>query len=136
MVRYMLLNLENFAQASADYGAALEILLSLLPPFARRLSDGYLRLGLALEFHPDAGEREKATGHVEQAAHILQRRLVELEKLKDGTEQGVTNASSDAMFTMDSDQLELEVRDVKELLGDLEIKVRCSTHMSGVRDEV
>jgi hypothetical protein len=65
---------ENFQQASADYEAALQHLTPLLHAHSRRLADAYLRLGLALEFHPDADRRRDAEKYVRAAATALSRR--------------------------------------------------------------
>ncbi|WFD23055.1 hypothetical protein MEQU1_001739 [Malassezia equina] len=114
------LETENFEQASEDYRAALELLQPHLPPYSRRLSDAHLRLGLALEFHPDVSQRESSSEHIQQAATVLQRRLVELERV---SEQSSDGAERDSLFNMDSDQLSREAKDVKEMLLDLETKL-------------
>lgn len=115
---------ENFEQASEDYGSSLRVLAPLLAPYSRRLSDAHLRLGLALEFHPNEKRRPEAFGHIEQAAHVLQRRLVELEKdTPSATAEGRVFAEKDNLAALDDDQRRRETRDVKEVLKDLEVKV-------------
>ncbi|PWN50086.1 hypothetical protein IE53DRAFT_387640 [Violaceomyces palustris] len=73
---------ENFQQASADYSASLSLLSPLLHPHSRRLADAHLRLGLALEFHPEVSEREGAIRHVKAASETLGLRLSALEARK------------------------------------------------------
>ena len=116
-----LLYTENFEQASEDYRAALELLLPHLLPYSRRLSDAHLRLGLALEFHPNVKQRESSFEHIQQAANVLKRRLVELERVSQETSHGTER---DSLFNMDSDQITRETKDVKEMLIDLEKKER------------
>ncbi|CAO1619142.1 unnamed protein product [Parajaminaea phylloscopi] len=70
---------ENFQQASSDYHASLQLLSPLLQPHSRRLADAYLRLGLALEFHPEPSQQATASKHVESAANALRQRLAALE---------------------------------------------------------
>lgn len=112
---------ENFEQASEDYHAALKLLSPHLPPYSRRLSDAHLRLGLALEFHPDTKQRELSMEHIRQAANVLRRRLVELERVSQDTDR---ESERDSLFNMDSDQIARETKDVQEMLTDLETKVR------------
>lgn len=80
-----------------------------------------MRLGLALEFHPDVSQRESSLDHIRQAANVLQRRLVELERVSEQISDG---ADRDSLFNMDSDQLSRETKDVKEMLLDLDTKAR------------
>lgn len=115
---------ENFEQASEDYASSLRVLAPLLVPFSRRLSDAHLRLGLALEFHPNNERRGEAISHIEQALHVLQRRLVELEKEEVPALEGKLVSERDNLAAMDSDQRQREIRDVKEVLKDVELKVR------------
>lgn len=71
---------ENFQQASSDYHASLQLLSPLLQPHSRRLADAYLRLGLALEFHPEASQQATASRYIESAANTLRKRLEALER--------------------------------------------------------
>lgn len=66
---------ENFTQAASDYEGSLSLLSALLHPHSRRLADAYLRLGLALEFHPDAAKQSATSQHVQSAANTLRLRL-------------------------------------------------------------
>lgn len=74
------LETENFQQASSDYQSALELLQPLLLPFSRRLADANLRLGLALEFHPDPSMQASAERYVTAACIVLRKRLDALHK--------------------------------------------------------
>jgi HAT1-interacting factor 1 len=74
---------ENFQQASSDYRLALELLQPLLQPHSRRLADANLRLGLALEFHPEAAMQASAETYVTAALTTLKRRLEALAQRKE-----------------------------------------------------
>jgi len=99
--------------------------LPLLPPYSRRLSDAQLRLGLALEFHPDDNERKLALLHIEEAANSLKARLHELEctEKPDYKPQHDVYFDKDNLSLFDSDQLKRERKEVDELLSDLQVKV-------------
>ncbi|WFD41832.1 hypothetical protein MPSI1_000468 [Malassezia psittaci] len=114
---------ENFEQASEDYASSLRLLSPLLKPYSRRLSDAHLRLGLALEFHPDTSRREAAVAQVEQASNILKRRLVQLEEPKKSPSDEYIISEKDNIGAFDADQLQREIRDVKEVLKDVEAKL-------------
>lgn len=119
--------LENFEQASSDYEAALNLLKHLLPPYSRRLSDAHLRLGLALEFHPDVERRKQTKEHIECAANVLRRRLIELEHVsKNDKDKPADDVANDLLWQLDNDQLRREKKDIEELLMDLNVKVRIS----------
>ncbi|UZJ51786.1 hypothetical protein CBS101457_001106 [Exobasidium rhododendri] len=70
---------ENFQQASSDYQSSLEMLTPLLQPHSRRLADAYLRLGLALEFHPDTSRQATAEKYVAGACTTMEKRLEALQ---------------------------------------------------------
>ena len=55
---------------------------------------------------------------------MLQRRLVELEKDEVPALEGKLVSERDNLAAMDSDQRQREIRDVKEVLKDVELKVR------------
>lgn len=74
------LETENFQQASSDYEQSLKILSPLLRPHSRRLADAQLRLGLALEFHPDTDQRPRAAEFVAAAKTTLNTRLTALSR--------------------------------------------------------
>ena len=116
---------ENFEQASVDYEASLNLLAPLIPPYARRLSDAHLRLGLALEFHPEQSRRKLAKDHINQAAHVLRHRLNQISHInehRDGPpEKHVSDA--DGIWQLDEDQIRREEKDVQEMLQDLSVKV-------------
>ncbi|WFD05815.1 hypothetical protein MVES1_001149 [Malassezia vespertilionis] len=115
------LETENFEQASTDYNDALELLKPLLSPYSRRLSDAYLRLGLALEFHPDVTRRTNAQPNVEHAAAILRCRLDVLQDPSKAQES--TYFAKDRLSTLDQDARNYEIKDVEEVLKDLDAKV-------------
>ena len=97
---------------------------NLLPPYSRRVSDGHLRLGLALEFHPDVEQRKHAKTHIEQAANVLRRRLVQLERVLSHEDKKPSDESAnDHLWDLDEDQLRREKKDIEEMLKDLELKV-------------
>ncbi|WFC97746.1 hypothetical protein MYAM1_000465 [Malassezia yamatoensis] len=114
---------ENFEQASEDYASSLRLLSPLLKPYSRRLSDAHLRLGLALEFHPDTSRREAAVAQVEQASNVLRRRLVQLGEPKNLPSDEYMFSEKDNIGAFDADQLQREIRDVKDVLKDVEAKL-------------
>lgn len=102
----------------------MNLLKHLLPPYSRRLSDAHLRYGLALEFHPDIFCRRHAEEHIEQAANVLRRRLIEIERASaNSNDKPTDNAIDDSLWQLDSDQLCREKKDIEEMLKDLEVKV-------------
>ena len=110
---------ENFEQASTDYEEALSILEPLLPPFSRRLADAQLRLGLALEFHPVLECRGDAEKHVRLARTVLSTRADTLRKIQDGSADEVP----DELAKFSREKVADELKDVEELIGDLDIKL-------------
>lgn len=105
---------ENFQQASTDYKTALEMLTPLLQAHSRRLADAYLRLGLALEFHPDAALQATAEKYVRGASTTLQKRLESLDarqrvlqKERDTGETGLATAEA-AASEIRSEKAEIE----------------------------
>lgn len=117
------LETENFEQASSDYAEALDILLPLLPPFSRRLADAHLRLGLALEFHPSVERRGEAETQIERARAALERRAKAVEK-REGVQQDTGSLNKkESLVDLTADEAERELKDIKELIGDLENKV-------------
>ena len=89
----------------------------MLPPHSRRLADAHLRLGLALEFHPDTQQRAESEQHIAMAKRVLQKRITALE----GDERP---DNDDSLKQMSDDDAEREIADVRELVGDLDVKVR------------
>lgn len=120
----IVIDTENFEQASEDYESSLRVLAPYLSTYSRRLSDAHLRLGLALEFHPDDARRSKALDHVEQATNVLHRRLSELEKENDFPQGGPLFSEKDNLSAFDEDQRKREIRDIQEVLKDVQLKVR------------
>ncbi len=150
------LETENFSQASSDYEQSLRILRPLLRPYSRRLADAQLRLGLALEFHPDNDERPKALMHVTSASNTLQRRLIALDerekalqsgeaapaeeapKADNGKGKGKATAADEEEEMLEVDdvasiaelsQLEKERKDVKEMIEELALKLEEYKHV-------
>lgn len=60
----------------------------MLHPHSRRLADAYLRLGLALEFHPESERQATASNYVRSAANTLRTRLEALEARKELLSKG------------------------------------------------
>lgn len=77
-----------------------------------------------MEFHPDVEQRKRAQGHIEQAANVLRRRLVQLERVRSHEEKKPSDESAtDQLWDFDEDQLRREKKDIEEMLKDLEVKV-------------
>lgn len=144
----------------------------LLQPHSRRLADAYLRLGLALEFHPEASRRSEAEKYVQGAKNTLVKRVEALEarlgllqRGKQGdeelakaqeaaaelrTEKAVAESEErlredgavrtngkgkarlddeaqrvekDDVLRMDEDLVNKELKDVKEMMNELDLKV-------------
>lgn len=163
---------ENFQQASSDYETSLGLLGPLLQPHSRRLADAYLRLGLALEFHPEADRRGEAEKYVQGAKNTLAKRVEALEvrldllrrekqgeedlakaqqaaaelrtekaliesekrlreeagakpngKGKGKAEEDAKRVEKDDVLRMDEDLVNKELKDVKEMMNELELKV-------------
>ncbi|CAO1629392.1 unnamed protein product [Sympodiomycopsis kandeliae] len=88
---------ENFQQATSDYESALSLLSPLLHPHSRRLADAYLRLGLALEYHPDPAKQSSTIQYIESATNTLKLRLEAIEtRRKITSEQGEQESSKHA----------------------------------------
>lgn len=90
------LETENFQQASSDYEQSLKILSPLLRPHSRRLADAQLRLGLALEFHPDTSQRPRAAEFVAAAKTTLNTLLTALSRRQKTIEEGGEEAGEGA----------------------------------------
>ncbi|WFD33606.1 hypothetical protein MCUN1_000419 [Malassezia cuniculi] len=110
---------ENFEQASSDYGEALKILQDILPSHSRRLADAQLRLGLALEFHPEVERRADAEKHVRLARTVLNTRADILRKLSEGTTEDVP----EELAKLSKEKVADELKDVDELIGELNVKL-------------
>ncbi|KDN44565.1 hypothetical protein K437DRAFT_257000 [Tilletiaria anomala UBC 951] len=147
------LETENFQQASTDYEQSLNILSPLLRAHSRRLADAQLRLGLALEFHPDLAQRPRALQYVTAASTTLKGRLNALKEreqvLSKGEGIAATNGAApaavesksngkgkgkedndegkllekDDVADMDAAQVALETKDVQEMIEELSVKL-------------
>lgn len=97
----------HFDNAVDEYASALTILGAILPPYNRSLSELHMLIALALDFVPDSVDR--AVSHAEKAKAVLLLKLAQLEgiKDKDKTEKDTK-----------------EIADIKELMGDVDMKVR------------
>ncbi|CBQ72898.1 conserved hypothetical protein [Sporisorium reilianum SRZ2] len=122
---------ENFTQASADYRSSLDILLPLLNPHSRRLADAHLRLGLALEFHPEVEQRKGAKAHVQSASDVLAARVAAIQARIDSaaTSNSSTDTASDGKEKddladlADEAALQKELSDVQQLKKELDTKL-------------
>lgn len=122
---------ENFTQASADYRSSLDILLPLLNSHSRRLADAHLRLGLALEFHPDVEQRKDAKAHVQAASDVLAARVAAIQARIDSS-ASTTSSSADSGKDKEKDDLadladqaalQKELSDVQQLKKELDTKL-------------
>ncbi|PWZ02304.1 hypothetical protein BCV70DRAFT_198585 [Testicularia cyperi] len=140
---------ENFQQSSDDYQKSLDILTPLLNPHSRRLADAHLRLGLALEFHPDVEPRQGAKKHVQAASDVLGARIKAIEaRIAASDDKTAENASTDStadaaapatngkskanddqhekddLLEMGAEKLTSELSDVKSIKAELDDKLR------------
>lgn len=171
------LETENFQQASSDYETSLQLLSPLLHPHSRRLADAYLRLGLALEFHPEDKRQAEAPNYVQSAANTLRARLDALQRRREilqrgGSEEARSQAAAaqlreekakeesaaeagegegaaaakgkgkgkeavtsegvpaerDDVAEMDEPRVERELKDVEEMIADLDAKLEDSNN--------
>lgn len=118
------------------------MLKPLLQIHSRRLADAYLRLGLALEFHPDSALQASSEKYVASACNTLEKRLEALQAretvlqnnkdngederapaVKESQEAGEELFEKDNITTMDSEQVEKEQKDVKEMIQELKLKL-------------
>lgn len=98
------------------------MLTPLLQPHSRRLADAYLRLGLALEFHPDASLQALAEKYVTAACTTLEKRLESLkarqrvlEKERQTEQEGFAKAEAAANeVRMEKAEIESTERLVEE----------------------
>lgn len=141
------------------------IISPMLHPHSRRLADAYLRLGLALEFHPEPERQSSASKYVQSAANALKTRLEALQSRQgvlakgdeaearaqaaavkareekalaerrdaqeaqaDGKGKGKGKhverfAEKDDVADMDEVKVEKELKDVEEIIAELNAKV-------------
>lgn len=137
----------------------------MLHPHSRRLADAYLRLGLALEFHPEPERQSTASKFVQSAANALKTRLEALQsrqgllakgdeaearaqaaavkareekalaESREASEAGADSkgkgkgkqverfAEKDDVAEMDEVKVEKELKDVEEMIAELNAKV-------------
>lgn len=99
-----------------DYTAALEIKKDLLPPSSRALASAHYQLSSALELTP-AG-RPAALEHVQAALDGFKARAEELKLANAGQK-----VPSEDVARMSERERDAELKDVGELIGDLEVKL-------------
>ncbi|GMK54112.1 hypothetical protein CspeluHIS016_0106980 [Cutaneotrichosporon spelunceum] len=106
---------EKFDQAVQDYKAALDIKKALLPPSSRALASAHYQLSSALELTP--GGRPTALEHVQAALDGFKARADELRRAIGG------DKAADDVTRLSEREREAELKDVGELIGDLEVKI-------------
>lgn len=99
-----------------DYTAALKIKKELLPPSSRALASAHYQLSSALELTPNG--RPEALEHVQAALDGFKARADELKRAIAGDK-----VDSDDVAKMSDKDREAELKDVGELIGDLEVKI-------------
>lgn len=99
----------HFDNAVLEYTSSLSLLSAILPPYNRSLSELHMLIALALDFIPDSVDR--AVEHAEKAKAVLLLKLEQLEGLSK-EERGEKD--------------EKEMTDIRELMGDVDMKVRLS----------
>ncbi|SNX84238.1 uncharacterized protein MEPE_02946 [Melanopsichium pennsylvanicum] len=121
---------ENFTQASADYKVSLELLEPLLNPHSRRLGEAHLRLGLALEYHPDVEQRKGAQVHVQAASDVLAARVAAIQgriinpSSSDTVDKAEVKEEKDDLANLtDKAALEKELKDIQEMKKELDTKL-------------
>ncbi|GAK64565.1 NASP family CENP-A chaperone [Moesziomyces antarcticus] len=121
------LEAENFAQASADYEASLQMLEPLLRAHSRRLADAHLRLGLALEFHPDIDQRKRAKQHVQSASQVLASRIAAIQARIDNPSSADAKEEEgkerDDLVELDAAALKTELEDVSGMKREIDTKL-------------
>ncbi len=123
------LEAENFSQASTDYKSSLDILLPLLNAHSRRLADAHLRLGLALEFHPDVEQRKGAKAHVQAASDVLAARVAAIQARLSNPENTSSPAADeskekdDLANLTDAAALQKELDDVSGMKKEIDSKL-------------
>nr|XP_019042602.1 hypothetical protein I302_09211 [Kwoniella bestiolae CBS 10118]OCF21532.1 hypothetical protein I302_09211 [Kwoniella bestiolae CBS 10118] len=105
---------ENFPQAVQDYSSALSIQSSLLPSSSRVLASTHYQLATVLEFTPN--KRSEALSYVEKALEGFKLRLTEL---KSSSQEGI----SEEVKKLGEKEKEKEVKDVENLIEDLNVKI-------------
>ncbi len=103
---------EQFDNAVDEYSEALSTLAAFLPPYHRQLSELHMLIALALDFVPDAVAR--AVEHAEKAKEVLALKIEQLEQLESPSELD-----------------KRELAQIKELIGDVDMKVRARSHVAG-----
>ncbi|KAJ1033089.1 hypothetical protein NDA16_000367 [Ustilago loliicola] len=119
------LEAENFSQASADYRSSLEILTPLLLPHSRRLADAHLRLGLALEFHPEIEQRKGAKSHVQSASDVLGKRIAAIQSRinKSSTEAPAEGKEKDDLADLSEPALQKELEEMQGMKKEIDTKL-------------
>lgn len=139
---FVLVMEENFTQAVEDFQSALDLKSPILPFSSRHISEAHLKLAMALEFAPSvADHRARALSHVERSKASLVERRAELESgqsafsvLSEGDDKGKAKATEGVVLDQDvvkdrveklsAKEREDEVREIDEMMEDLDVKVR------------
>lgn len=119
------LEAENFSQASVDYRSSLEILTPLLLPHSRRLADAHLRLGLALEFHPEIEQRKGAKSHVQSASDVLGKRITAIQSRidKSAPESSTDGKEKDDLADLSEPALQKELEEMQGMKKEIDTKL-------------
>lgn len=122
------LEAENFSQASADYRSSLEILTPLLLPHSRRLADAHLRLGLALEFHPEIEQRKGAKSHVQSASDVLGKRITAIQSRIDKSSPETAEAATegkekDDLANLSESALQKQLEEMQGMKNEIDTKL-------------
>lgn len=108
---------EKFNEALPDYQKALEIKQEILPQDDRQIAEAHYKFALALEFS-DKGA-EAAAPEIKKAVDVLNRRVASLEQKLDGKGKGKGKEKA----TDTEEKTEQDIKEAKELIQDLNIKV-------------
>lgn len=127
----MIIISETFEEASNEYKSAIDIKSSILNSHSRQLAEGHFKLAISLELQPDNVKRPDALNHVTLAKSVLLGRLEDLNKRIDSNKE--TKISNDEnqhpilfkenVETLSIDDAKKEVKDINELIEDLNLKV-------------
>lgn len=106
--------IEKFNEALADYEKAIDIKKSVLDDDNRELAEAHYKYALALEFSSD--KADQALPELQKAVAVLKKRI---ETLEAGEGKGKGKQVADL-----SKKAQDEISDIKELIPDMELKVK------------
>jgi tetratricopeptide (TPR) repeat protein len=107
--------IEKFNEALNDYEKAIEIKQSVLEEDNRELAEAHYKYALALEFSTE--KADQALPELQKAVNVLKKRI---ETLEAGEGKGKGKAKEADL----SKSVEEEIAEIKELIPDMELKVR------------